>query len=134
MDARQRSALPLRLEQARRRFCQWRKTRKAHARIPDVLWASAVRMAGRYGLSKTVNALGLNCQRLKRRLAASDEAANDQDVATRFIELPPFASDGRCECLVEFEGTDGAKMRVRLRGVASPDLEALGRSFWSRRP
>ena len=33
-------------------------------------------------------------------------------------------------CLMELEDAEGAKMRVRLQGVATPDLAALSRSFW----
>ena len=35
---------------------------------------------------------------------------------------------------VELEDAAGAKMRVHLQGVAMPDLAALSRSFWNRRP
>ena len=57
-----------------------------------------------------------------------------------FLELAPIElnqSDypgdlcaGFCECTLELEDAEGAKMRVYLKGVAMPDLAALSRSFW----
>jgi len=78
-----------------------------------------------------------NHHALKRRIerrpaAASGEIARSE--AAQFVELPRFVSAGACDCLLELEDGDGAKMRVRLRGVGMPDLAALGRSFWNRQP
>ena len=150
MDARARRELPVRLEGVRRRFERWRETREAHTRIPDSLWSAAARAAGRYGLSKTAHALRVSYYALKKQLAAKTaadrrvagkcigrgiaaaEGGREAEGASPFVELPPFASAGGCECLLEWEDAGGAKMRVRLRGVGTPDLAALGRSFWDR--
>jgi len=45
--------LPASLERMRRRFQQWRQSRKSRSRIPDSLWAAAVKVAGIYGLHRT---------------------------------------------------------------------------------
>ncbi len=34
------------------------------------------------------------------------------------------------ECIVELEHSDGAKMRIHLKGAEPADLAALSRSFW----
>ena len=150
MDAGTRRELPARLEGVRRRFERWRERREGRDRIPDSLWAAAARAAGRYGLSMTANALRVNYHALQKHLAAT--TAGDGHVVEKrigrrtavagdgpetegtspFVELPAFASAGACECFVELEDASGAKMRVRLRGVGTPDLAALGRSFWDR--
>jgi hypothetical protein len=41
---------------------------------------------------------------------------------------------GPCQCWLELENGDGAKMRVQLRSVAMPDLAAISRSFWNYAP
>ena len=41
---------------------------------------------------------------------------------------------GGCECTVELEDGGGAKMRVHVQGIPSPDLAALSRSFWNPGP
>ena len=53
-----------------------------------------------------------------------------QAVAT-FVELAPPVSSGAAECILELENAGGAKMRIHLKGVVTPDLVALSRSFWS---
>jgi hypothetical protein len=55
------------------------------------------------------------------------------EVVAPFFELVPPISTAT-ECVVELENAAGAKMRVHLKGVASPDLAALSRSFWDRQP
>ena len=151
MNSGRAKELPAGLERLRRRFEGWRETCEAHAHIPDSLWLSAAVAAGRYGLSKTANALQVNYYALKKRLAAkaaADRRANKKRMGRRtaasnrperedtaeFVELPSFASPDSGDCLLEWEDGDGAKMRVRLRGLGMPDLAALGRSFWDRRP
>ena len=139
-------------------FERWRQTREPYARVPDPLWAAAARLAAKYGLSRTASALGVNYQALKKRLAArtrdGDQAVAkgmlreaaparggpEREGVAQFVELAAFASaatDARSapgECLLEWEDGEGAKMRICLRGVGMPDLPALGRSFWDRRP
>jgi hypothetical protein len=50
MGIRETRDLPARLEKLRQRFERWRGTHKPRSRIPDGLWASAVKMAGTFGL------------------------------------------------------------------------------------
>jgi hypothetical protein len=134
MDTRKASELPARLEGVRQRFEHWRRTCKAHSRIPDSLWASAVLMAGAYGVSRTANVLRVNYHALKKRLGEKTAAVRSYAAAdeTRFVELTPFTPAASCECLVELEDGAGAKMRVRLQGVGMADLAALVRSFRDR--
>src|SRR5271157_125606 len=94
MDTRKAGDLPARLEGVRRRFEEWRRTRRAGSRIPDRLWASAAIAAGRYGVSRTANVLGVNYATLKEHVptqttaatSASEQGAADQ----RFASVPAF--------------------------------------------
>ena len=56
----------------------------------------------------------------------------------RFVELAlrrhGLPAVGHCECTLELENAGGAKMRVHLKGIATPDLAALSRSFWNPEP
>jgi hypothetical protein len=132
------------LEGVRRRFERWRRTHKARRRIPDRLWAAAVRAAGTCGLHRTSKALRLDYYSLKERVEQQATAAPDpaeRAAALKFLELTPPAEHasaavpaGACECTLELEDAGGAKMRVHLRGVATPDLAALSRSFWNPAP
>ena len=142
MDSRTRRELPARLAALQRRFQAWRRTHEPRSRIPGPLWRSAVKTAGAYGLHRTARALRLDYYALKKRVeheaAVNDSTAagltpvSGAEVMTPFLELVPPLTAG--ECLLELENAAGAKMRVHLKGVASPDLAALSRSFWNPQP
>lgn len=125
MNAKTIPIFPADLESIRRRFEQWRQTCRARTRIPDSLWSAAVKMAERHGTCRTAKALRLGYYSLKERVER--EAAVNK---ATFLELPLPSPTVAWECLLEWEDTAGAKMRVHLKGVAVPDLVALSRSFW----
>jgi hypothetical protein len=136
MGIQKTGTLPKRLEGLRRRFELWRGTHKGRSRIPEAIWGSAVKMAGAYGLHRTAKALRLDYYALKKRVEREGSGVADRprkDVAA-FVELTPHPFVGACECVMELESAAGAKMRVHLKGVASPDLVALGQSFWDSQP
>ena len=141
MAARWTGQLPARLGGLQRRFARWRRTHKACARIPDSLWAAAVKMVGPLGLHRTAQALRLNYYALKRRAEPQVPTVSDSleksSVAT-FVELGSLANHsfaampaGPCECAVEWEDAAGRKMRIQFKSVPLPDLVALSRSFWN---
>jgi hypothetical protein len=144
MGAKRTRDLPARLEGLRRRFDRWRRTRKARTRIPEPLWASAVKLAGTYGIHRTAKALGIDYYGLKKRVeekpvdakragrrpAATAGKASAATGGATFVELPPAAWPGSGECTMELEDAGGAKLRVHVKGLGAPDLAELSRSFW----
>ena len=134
MVASRASEQPAEMEAVRRRFERWRGTHRTRSRIPDLLWAAAVKLVGRYGLHRTSRTLRLDYYSLKERAEQRSAVAADSEksfAASAFVELSPAATVGPCECTLELEDTGGAKMRVHLKGVTMPDLAALSRSFWN---
>ncbi|MHC4403647.1 MAG: hypothetical protein ACYTG0_28660 [Planctomycetota bacterium] len=134
MGTKRTRDLPAGLEGLRRRFERWRRTRKVRARIPEPLWASAVKLAGRYGIHRTAKALRVDYYALKKRVEGASAVIASKmpaEVAKRqFVELPAAAWPGSGECTLELEDAVGAKLRVHLKGFEAPDLAALSRSFW----
>lgn len=133
MGTRQARELPAPLEGIRRRFEQWRRTHRPRSRIPDSLWAAAVKMAGIYGLCRTARALPVEYYLLKKHVERHSPTAlrrQASDPPATFVELPPPVPTGECDCTLELEDTRGAKMRVHLKATMLPDLAALCRSFW----
>ena len=129
--------VPAELERSRRRFEQWRQRRRAGSRIPESLWAEAVKLAGKHGVSRTARVLRVGYYSLLERLeseTAGLPASAPAGSGPLFLELAAPAQTGTGECLVEWEDATGAKMRVHLKGVAAPDLVALSRSFWGVEP
>lgn len=135
MSTGKASDLPARLERTRRRFERWRRKRKGRSRIPETLWASAVKAADTYGLTRTARELRLDYYALKKRVEPANSAPpSEEGAVATFVELAPPVSGNSGECILELEDPGGAKMRVHLRGVEAPDLTALCRSFWSTTP
>ena len=131
MNTSKTRELPARLEAVRRRFEQWRRTHRPRSRLPNGLWAAAVKMAGVYGLYRTARALPVEYYSPKQRVELQAVARGRREpgpVAT-FLELPPPALTGTCEYMLELEDAAGSKMRVSLKAAASPDLTALCRAF-----
>ena len=126
------------MEGVRRRFEKWRRTHRTGARIPDSLWADAVRAADVCGVHRTAKALRLDYYSLKKRVERQTAATPvKRNAGPTFVELaapdcPTLSviSSSGCECIVELDDATGAKMRVSLKGIQAPDLAALCRSLW----
>jgi hypothetical protein len=134
MKTRKPADLPGDLESSRRRFEQWRRRRRGRTPIPEALWAEAVTLAGRYGVSRTARTLRVGYRSLKERVAREADCwASTSPMPSKpaFLELAIPSQAGAGECLLEWEDAAGAKMRLHLKGgVEVPDLVALSRSFW----
>lgn len=115
------------LGQLKKRFVNWRRTRKVKTAIPSRLWNSAAKIAMQCGLSRTAKALGLNYYDLKKRI---DSFAITPSSAPAFIELSTAVVGATPECIIECENKDGAKMRVQIKGANMPDLNAIAAAFW----
>jgi len=134
MSTKRTRDLPARLEGLRRRFEQWRRTRKGRERIPEPLWVAAVKVAAKYGLHRTAKVLRVDYYALKKRAEGAPAGIASKAPAevgrAQFLELPAAAWVGSGECTLELEDAGGAKLRVHLKGFEAPDLAALSRSFW----
>jgi len=122
--------LPLDLVRAQRRFQAWRGQRKAGCRIPQPLWAMAIRLAKTHGISRTSTALSVDYYSLKKRAEVAITPARSSGPA--FVELNPPIMLAK-ECRLELDNGCGATMRVQLVGYDAADVEALARGFWSAR-
>ena len=144
MSTKRKDALPARLKELRRRFERWRRTRKVRTRIPEPLWASAGKLAGRYGIHRTAKALRVDYYALKKRAEQKAAIAGSQQepaataskaaAEATFLELPAAAWAGSGECTLDLEDAGGSKLRVHLKGFEAPDLAALSRSFCQSEP
>ena len=127
MGAYPRSELPKDLAQGRSQFQAWRARRTA-GRIPQTLWALAVRLVSRPGISRTATALGLDYSSLKKRAQEAADPAPARGPA--FVELPSPVLVGK-QAALELDRGAGATLRVHLVGYAAAEVAALARSFWN---
>ena len=128
MGASEHGGLPQDLAQARSRFQAWRDRRQAGGRIPLRLWALAVRLVNRHGVSRTAMALGLDYYSLKKR--AQEAADQPRSSSPAFVELPSPLQVAK-QGLFGLDNGAGATMRVELVGYDTADVEALSSSFWN---
>lgn len=106
MSTRPTGNLPARLEEVRRRLERSRRTRKPRSRIPDSLWAAAVKIASSYGVNRTAKVLRLEHYSLKKRveqISAAAPGVPERSDGTTFLELAPPVQTGSGECTLELE-------------------------------
>jgi hypothetical protein len=120
------------LEEAKARFEAWRQNRKGKESIPDELWATAVEVAGKEGVSRTSTELRVEWNHLKRRMAAAAGASPRAALPT-FVELVPPRAQPLPECTIELEGGHG-KLRIQLKNASASYLAALSRELWESAP
>jgi hypothetical protein len=121
-------AAGLSLEQAGRRFEQWRR-RNCYGRIPFDLWRFAAAVAAVHGLEATAARLRLDANRLRQWMGSPPQ---DGEVASsahssQFVELPLFDHGATPECILELEEPSGRKLRIALKGEATRHALELGR-------
>ncbi len=117
-------------EAVRQRLEDWRQSRKPSTPIPEALWGEAVALARQHGVNRTAQALRLSYATLKQRLDAAVPTGSAVPPAKpSFVEFVPQVAAGMNECLVEWERPDQAVMRIHLRNVRWPEVEALARLF-----
>ena len=84
------------LEEAGRRFEEWRHNRSGKGRIPAKLCSVAVEVAGKEGLNRLARELHVAWDDLKRRVATSGEVPQ-QPGSPAFVELvAPQAQSSLC--------------------------------------
>src|SRR5271165_6204721 len=116
------------LEEAKARFEAWRLNRKGKAAIPDELWATAVEVARKEGVSRTSTELRVEWNHLKRRMAAASKESPTPAPAA-FVELVAPRAQTLPECTIELEGRHG-KLRIQLKNASASYLAALSRELW----
>jgi hypothetical protein len=126
MGTKKPRQLPPDLVRGRSRFQAWRTQRKPGGRIPQPLWAMAIRLAKTHGISRTSAAIGLDYYSLKKRAEAATPTPSS---GPAFLELTPPVLAAK-QCRLELDNGSGATMRVQLVGYDAADVEALSRSFW----
>jgi hypothetical protein len=128
MGTSPRELLPPDLVRGRSRFQAWRSQREPGGRIPQPLWAMAIRLAKVHGVSRTSAVLRLDYYRLKRR-AEADPVSEPPSSGPAFVELTSPVTVAK-QCRIELDNGAGATMRVQLVGYDAADIEALSRGFW----
>jgi transposase-like protein len=122
------------LEQLRRRFEEFRSANPPRTRFPQPLWLAAAELAKSHGLNATARFLNLALPSLRNwmdRAGSHQGAAERADVAPTLVELIAPVT-GVTNCTIEVEASEGLKLRLELRAVATRELANLVRAFVGR--
>src|SRR5262245_4267421 len=119
--------LPKDLMQARSRFQAWRQRRQGRQRIPQRLWALAVRLVRCHGLSRTATALRLDYYSLKKQVEGATGPVQPSGPA--FVELSAPVGLAK-QCLFEQDNGTGVRRRLQLIGYEAAESAALAHHFW----
>jgi hypothetical protein len=130
---RRGGTLPPEIKAVRKRFEDWRKTKEGRERIPDRLWASAIRLCKDHNVHRVSTWLRLNHSALRDRVeAAAARRVPRKKSQPAFVELVAQGQSTPAEYTLELENADGAKIRIELRGAGVGDLAVLARSLWRK--
>lgn len=118
------------LDEVRRRFETWRKTKEySSSPIPQPLWDAAIGLARTHSIYEISRSLRLDYNHLKKRV---DETASRSPApcTPQFVEVsfPPIPTES--ECILEGERADGARMRLSVKGALDPQMVELAKAFW----
>jgi hypothetical protein len=122
------------LEQLRRRFEEFRNSQPVRSRLPENLWLAAAELAKRHGVNPIARALHLDYSGLRKR-ALKQGRPKEKRVGAQapgFLEFLAPGAKAVTNCTVEVESTQGAKLRLELKAVATPELVSLIRAFVSQ--
>ena len=129
------------VEQARRRFAEFRQTHPARSRLPKELWATAAKLARRDGITATARVLGVDrpslqkwTDRLQPRVSTKSPKSPRRhplggSAAPTFVELLAVSPGTATSCVVEVESASGGKLRLDLKTIATSQLAELIRAF-----
>lgn len=125
---RNRKPIPEALVPLQQQFEQFRATQPPRSKLPGEFWASATELAKQHGVYTVAHALRLDYVGLKKRVAGSVRRRR-KPAQPRFVELIAPGPPKLDECVIEFESTRGAKMRVHWKASAPPDWTGLLRAW-----
>jgi len=120
---------PAQVQVIRKRFEIWRKSKRGRERIPEPLWASAVKFCERYSAHRVSRWLRLNSTALRHRLSGNHPPGRHGDQAPAFVEWvgtsPAPMPSSAAEYVLELEGAQGPNIRLRVRGAKVAEVAQL---------
>jgi len=128
MNRKSTPAIPEPIAELQRQLDQFRSTQQRRTKLPESLWQAAVELARQHGVHSVAQPLRLDYMGLKKRLG---EPPSHRRKAPRaaFVELITPHPATLEECVIEFESSRGAKMRIQWKASAPPDWASLLRAW-----
>ena len=125
---RKTTPMPEPIAQLQRELDQYRSTQSRRAKLPESLWRAATELARHYGVHSVAQPLRLDYMRLKKRLNGT-AVPQRRPTEMAFVELVSPQAAKLEGCVIEFESTNGGKMRIHWKATAPPDWTSLLRAW-----
>jgi hypothetical protein len=128
VDRKSTLAIPEPIVQLQRQLEQFRSTQPRRTKLPESLWQAAVELARQHGVYPVAHPLRLDYMQLKKRLGGVPSPRR-KTTKPAFVELvapTPGKLDG---CVIEFESSRGAKMRIQWKATVPADWASLLRAW-----
>ena len=125
---RESTPIPEPVAQLQRQLEQFRSTQPGRTKLPESLWQAAVELARQHGVYSVAQPLRLDYMGLKKRLGEPSSHRRKTPRAT-FVELITPHPAAPEECVIEFESSRGAKMRIQWKASTAPDWTSLLRAW-----
>lgn len=128
MNRKRIPVIPAAIAELQRQLDEFRSTQPRRTKLPESLWQAAVELARQHGVYSVAQPLRLDYMGLKKRLG---ETSSHRRKASRpaFVELITPHPAMLEECVIEFESSRGAKMRIQWKASAPPDWASLLRAW-----
>lgn len=123
--------LPADLAHACRQFQQWRDQHQTRQRLPLKLWEMAVKLANKYGITKTAKTLRLGHSDLKKRCLKINVQESVNTVS--FLDVTPRSEAilPKIECTIECQRQFNETIRIQLKGSDWPNLIEICDRLWN---
>ncbi len=124
------------LGRVQKELSEWRGQYGGRGRpIPEELWCAAAEVAAVEGVDVTARALGVDRERLSRRVARScaplADAPKQTALSKAFVEVDAQRVFSRGQVLVRLMGRDGEQVEFAF-DAGTVDVAAVAQTFWSR--
>jgi hypothetical protein len=121
---RESTPVPEPIAQLQRQLEQFRSAQPGRTKLPESLWQAAAELARQHGVYPVAHPLRLDYTRLKKLLGGSP-IPRRKSTKPAFVELVAPARAQLEEWVIEFESSDGSKMRIQWKATTPPDWTTL---------
>lgn len=126
------------LGKVQRKLSSWREQHGGRGvPIPNELWSAAAEVAAIEGVTTTARALGVDRERLARRVeehsatSLAGRSAQTTLTGTAFVEIDTRSVFARGQTVVRLTSRDGEQLEIAVEGGAV-DVAGVARAFWER--
>lgn len=128
MMNRKSTPLPEPIAQLQRQLDQFRSTHSTRRKLPEPLWQAAAELARQHGVYAVAHPLRLDYVGLKKRLGGPARRRR-RSAKAAFVELVAPHPATLEQCVIEFESSQGGKMRIQWKASTPPDWASLLRAW-----